>query len=307
MVKKTEDQLFDHWQSKISKRQSFRESLHEYQELIQKLFSGEDATDKLKAFVKNYGPINPLLIPLEEFELLGEASIGTGFPVFANNWIAKPIECAWKSPVIREGGRGGRDKMNWDVYLDDKRFVRFAVRQNTPRQIKEALKSWLKILKKNKVITFDPQGNPKVTIIGPLVSQEGPGIILSLNPFAEKEKILNEVIQKLNKFPSFTFQRQDLSLERIKALELRKEGKSFADIASTLWPKQFKKEKKRIARKQNVYGEERASYEQFVERLILINEGKSKGQAYKEADRKFQLKGRTPINPLIVRAYRLLK
>ena len=307
MAKKTKDQLFTEWQGEISGRHSFRKSLPAYRHLIQSLSSGQDATDELKAFVENYGPIDSYLedVPQEEVELLGEANTGTGICVFASTWIVKPLKCAWKSSRIRGGGRGGRDKMNWDVYLDDEGFVRFAVRQNTERQIKESIESWLAILKKNKVITFNPQGNPEVKVIDSLFPKEHPGVTIRLNPFAPKERLLAKIVEVLKDNPCFTFSRRDLSHpKRIRAIRLWEEGKNYQEIAQELWPSKFKQAEKENKRKDNVIGAERTAYNDYIKELC--KEGKSLGQAYKEADKKFRLKGKTPINPLIVKAYRLI-
>lgn len=93
--------------------------------------------------------------------------------------------------------------------------------------------------------------------------------------------------------------------ERIKAKKLQEEGKSLREIAYSLWPVRFDKEEKKIAKGQNVVGEERTLYEGHVTQLV--KEGKTLGQAYKEADKKFRLKGKTAINPLIPKVYYLLK
>ena len=93
--------------------------------------------------------------------------------------------------------------------------------------------------------------------------------------------------------------------ERIRAKELQSEGKSLKEIAYTLWPDEFNAKEKKIAKKQNVEGEERIIYDQYVTQLV--ENGRTLGQAYKEADIKFGLKGKVPINPLISKVYYLLK
>lgn len=308
MAKKTKDQFFDEWQSKISKRYLYRKALPEYQEIIKELSSNHDVTAKLKRFVECYGPIDPYLegLPLEEVNLLTEAGIGIDAPVFEDAWIVKPIEWPWKSPLMK-----GKDryKINWDVYLDDEGFIRFAVRQNTPRQIKEALESWLTILRKNKVITFKPRRNPNVSIIGSLSSREHPGVLIRFNPFALKERILEGVIQALKRIPKFVFSRKDsLHPLRIRAIRLWKEGRNLKEIASALWPQEWKewcdKEDKLIP---NCYRSDKKAQilrEQYQKERV--DKGVKNEQARKEAEEKFQLSKNSPTNALIVRAWRLI-
>ena len=93
--------------------------------------------------------------------------------------------------------------------------------------------------------------------------------------------------------------------ERIRAKKLQSEGKSLKEIALNLWPDQFKKKEHKIAKKENIEGEERSLYDQYITRLV--EEGKTLGQAYKEADIKFGLKGKRKVNPLITKTYYLLK
>ena len=93
--------------------------------------------------------------------------------------------------------------------------------------------------------------------------------------------------------------------ERIRAKKLQSEGKSLKEIAYTLWPDEFNAKEKEIEKKENVEEEERIRYEEYV--LRLLKSGKTKGQAYKDADKKFRLKGKTPINPLIPKVFYLLK
>jgi hypothetical protein len=92
--------------------------------------------------------------------------------------------------------------------------------------------------------------------------------------------------------------------ERIRAKELEAQGKTLKEIAYEMWPDRWEEEERKIAQKENVEGEERILYEQYVQRRH--EEGKTYLEAFDEADKEFGLKKRKITNPLIIKVYYLL-
>ncbi len=261
---------------------------------------------------ETYGPVDPVLenISDDELTILCDLEPESDVDPFCDIWVVELVLWAWKDPFLRVGENlkevNFLNKINWDAYVDDKGLTRFRIKTDNPREvIKERLITKLDILKDSGAITFRRSGNPSVRIIGSLYPREEKGLIVEVNPFAPKGRIVKAVIEALESYGTIFTRKDMFDLERAKALKLRKGGKNLKEIAFALWPKQFEQEEKRISKKINVSGKERASYEQFVN--ACVDQGKSLGQAYREADKKFHLKGKIPTNRLIVKAYRLLK
>jgi len=258
-----------------------------------------------KKWIETYGPIDPVLenISDEELKIFCDLEPESDVDPFHDISVVEPVLWAWKDSHIMK--RWNQFKINWDAYLDDKGLIRFRVKMNTERVIKERLESWLDILKKNRIITFAPQGDPRVAIVGSLVSKENPGVILCLNPFARKERILMGVIQRLKNCPGFSFRRKDLlNPERMRAKKLKMDGKIYKEIAFELWPNDFGKEEYKISSLDNFKEEQKKRCEQYA--IDLLEKGTSWHKALQEAKEKFQVKDRLPINPLIIKAFRLV-
>jgi hypothetical protein len=266
-----------------------------------------------RELIETHGPVDRDLENLSDEELAilsdfePDLESETDVSPFHDILVVEPVPWTWKDCFLNVKADFNKmsfwNKVNWKAYLNDQGLVRFMIKTDNSREvIRERLAAHLDILKDSGVVTSKRSGKPLVRVVGSLYPQEDRGAIVELNPSAPKSKILDEVIKAL---PGPFTRKDSLDPERMRALKLRREGNTFEETASELWPKEFKKERKKIQKRKNIEGEERDIYEKYVAKLV--NDGKSFGEAYDEADRKFRLKGKTPTNPLKVKAYRLSK
>ena len=301
------------------------EYLEERRQLIKELRAKEAEIKTLrqkkwtleKEWIETYGAADADTedISDEELKLRADFEPESDVDSLHNIWVVEPVLWAWKDPFPMVSENLNKmdflNRINYDAYLNDKGLIRFKIKNKTREVIKESLGSWLDTLESNGAIIFKRSGEPLVRIVGSLCLQEEKGVIVELNPFAVKNSILRAVIGTL-KDHGFIFAKKDpLAPQAMRARKLKKEGKLHREIASTLWPKQFREQKKKLKKKKNISsyhsfnGEERSRYDQFVNRLR--EKGKLYGQAFKEADKKFGSTGKSRTNPLIIKVHRLLK
>jgi len=241
----------------------------------------------------------------------------SSFPPHSKRTIIKPDDPQYPIYELRqEYSKVDKEKTKLENIMMDK--------YNLHIPINPLIKEWglqdfsgtgsiFKDLEIVKDIPFEePQWNPEIKDIeysGYL--RDDRYLMIEIDTWHKRENIIASLQNKLDclKWLGIIQFKKRIHLsteeERVKAKQLRDEGKSLKQIAFDLWPEEFKKREEAISKRENVDGEERNLYYQYVTRLV--EEGKTLGQAYKEADKKFQLKGKTPINPLIIKAHYLLK
>lgn len=268
-----------------------------------RIFSQEKVSLE-KELLETFGPIDPALEDISDEELMLFTDYDSNVNPFHDVWVVEPLLSKGKDPFPKVSE--GLNKINWDAYLNERRRIRFLVRTDNPREIiQERLGAILDILGGSNTITFKRKGAPSVKVVGSLIPQEVMGAIIELNPFASKREILKEVVQTLRK-DGFVFSRKDsYHPERGRAKKLRHEGKNLSQIARELWPREFKRKEKRLARKENISGIEREEFYRYV--IALEARGYSTGQAFEKAEKEFRLKGKKPTNPLIIKTHRLIK
>lgn len=136
---------------------------------------------------------------------------------------------------------------------------------------------------------------------------------VKIDTWNKKERIVTELIKQLEfleKDGIIQFKsrlRLSTEKERLRAMNLKAQGKTLKEIAYEMWPNQWEKEEQKIAEiagKETVVGEEMNLYDQFV--LRLVEEGKTLSEAHDEAEKKFGLGKRKIINPLITKVHYLL-
>lgn len=142
--------------------------------------------------------------------------------------------------------------------------------------------------------------------------KDGRYLMIIIDTWNKKERIvtaLKKQLEFLEEDGIIQFKsrlRLSTEKERLRTMNLKAQGKTLKEIAYEMWPKQFEKwvEERKTAKKENLEGEERNLYEQFVQRLL--EEGKTMGEAYNEADKKFGLREKKIVNPLIIKVHYLL-
>jgi hypothetical protein len=260
-----------------------------------------------KELVETYGPVDSSYLSDEELKVFTNFQPGSDVNPFRDDWVVEPLLWAQKKRFPKVVN-GLNNLMNWDAFLNNKGLVRFRIETANPREvIKTHLATNLDILKyNNRVITFKRNGKPSVRVVRSLDSQNGKAVIVELNPFAPKLKILDAVIQTLNPDET-TFTRKDLfDPEKRRALKLWKEGKTFREIAYTFWPDEVEEEDARIDSLKSQNKALKLRCEEYAINLLYSGKEKLWKEAFRKAKKQFKIKGKFPVNSYLLKVYRLI-